>query len=64
MPPHLTGHALAQHVGAANRPPPPPPAHTHMPQHNAMMQLSPGIVAMTDEIEDEDVDEDMRVDEE
>lgn len=64
MPPNLTGQALLQHVGPANRPPPPPPAHTHMLHNTVPMQMPQGIVAMTDEIEDEDVDEDMRVDEE
>lgn len=58
-PPLLTGQALVQHVGAANRPPPPPPPHGHYPQHGVHQPPPQGVVPVAED--DEDVDEDMRV---
>lgn len=63
MPPHLMGQALPHHVGPANRPPPPPPAHVHMPHIGSPQQQPPQALMPTAD-DDEDVDEDMRVDEE
>ena len=60
MPPHLTGQALLNHPGVANRPPPPPPAHVHFPPH----PLPPPQAVIPTIEDDEDLDEDMRVEEE
>jgi len=60
MPHHLTGQALLHHLGAANRPPPPPPAHVHFSP--PLAHQTPQAVITTVE-DDEDLDEDMRVEE-
>lgn len=60
LPPHLAGQALLHHPGIANRPPPPPPAHVHFPPH----PLQPPQAVIPTAEDDEDLDEDMRVEEE